>query len=417
MLHLVPLRVKERINHTAGRAVFDLSYYLQFQPSTLVHTGVKVALQQQRTEPGTRRRVALVTPHLGPGGAERVLLDIAESFDRQGEELFVIATHSRDSRWLDPWRRRVDHVHDLSAEYGPENIASALYSLVVNHAMSVVVLQNTLYGYIALPQLRTAMPMLQIVDVVHAVGGPWDLVRVVAPVAGAIDTRLVISEGGRRHLAETGTPEERIRLIPNGVDLNHFRPAPGPDDGIFRILFAARLDPVKRPLLLPWIAAELRRIQPKRRFRMIVAGDGPQSEELRADVEKAGVSDLFEFRGFMADVAPLMIECDALLLTSSHEGIPLSILEAFASGRPAVAPRAGAIAEILDPEAGVLVIDTNRPAAFAQALSMLMDDTSLRKEMGTAARRVAEQQYDRRRSIESYRKLWMNGTAANRTGR
>jgi glycosyltransferase involved in cell wall biosynthesis len=406
MPRLIPLRVKEQINRAAGRAIFDLSYYLQFQPSSLEHTGVKLALRPQPAAPATRTRVALVTPHLGPGGAEKVLLDIAQSFDRNVFELFLIATHSRDSRWRDRWNRHVDHVHDLAAGYRSEEIASALYSLVVNHEMHGLVLQNTLYGYVVLPRLRQTAPMLRIVDLIHAVGGGWDLVSVTASAARVIDTRIVISEAARRHLAGLGVNPDRIRLIPNGVDLSRFHPSPPAADGIFRILFAARLDPVKRSLLLPPIAAELRRLQPERTFRFIVAGDGPQSAKLRAQVQRDGLQPWFDFRGFVDDTAPLLAESDVLLLTSSHEGIPLTILEAFASGRPAVAPSRGAIAEVLDPATGMLVSAGDNPAAFANALSMLMRDPGLRQRMGVAARQKAERHYDYRKSMEAYRQLW-----------
>ena len=406
MPRLIPLPVKERINGAARRAIFDLSYYLQFQPSSLEHTGVKVTLHPQPAAPATRPRIALVTPHLGPGGAERVLLDITRSFDRNAFELFLIATHSRDSRWKDLWNRHVDHVHDLTAEYSPREIASALYSLVVNYKMHGLVLQNTLYGYLTLPQLRKTAPLLRIVDLVHAVGGGWDLAAVTASAAAVIDTRIVISEAARRHLADLGVKPERIRLIPNGVDLNRFHPAPLAGDGIFRILFAARLDPVKRSLLLPLIAAELRRLQPERAFRFIVAGDGPQAGKLRTRVQRDGLQQWFDFRGFVEDTAPLMAESDVLLLTSSHEGIPLTILETFASGRPVVAPLAGAIAEVLDPATGVLVSGGDTPAAFANALSLLMSDPDLRQRMGVAARQRAERRYDHRQSMEAYRQLW-----------
>lgn len=406
MPRFIPLRIQERINRIAGRAVFDLSYYLRFEPSTLAHTGVKVALHPRRTEPATRYRVALVTPHLGPGGAERILLDLAESFDRNRFELFLIATHSSDSRWLGAWRDRVDHVHDLAAEYPPGQIVSALYSLVVNHAMRGVVLQNSLYGYAALPHLRTALPAVRIFDLIHAVGGAWDLASVVAPAAHAIDTRIVISETGARHLAGLGGNPDRIRWIPNGVDLDRFRPATVPGDGIFRILFAARLDPVKRPLMLPRIAAELERMGPCPEFRIVAAGDGPLDGPLRAAVEKAGLGRRFDFLGFVDDTAPLLAACEALLLTSSHEGVPLSILEAFASGRPVVAPDVGAIGDILDASAGFLVTDRDNPAAFARVLSTLMADPGRRELMGAAARRLAEQHYDRKRAQVSYRELW-----------
>ena len=407
MPRFIPLRLKERINRAAGRAVFDLTEYLRFEPSTLENMGVRVEYRPEVVDYiGERRRVALVTPHLGPGGAERVLLDMARSFDSKSFELLLIATHSRDSRWVGRWREHVDRIVDLGAEMGPKEVPSALFSLLVNQKTCILVLQNTLFGYVIAPKLHEKMPFLNVVDLVHTAGGRWDFARVTAPAASAIHRRVAISETVRERLIRSGTDPARIVVIPNGVDLARFRPAPGPGDGVFRILFAARLDPVKRPLLVVEIAAELRRIRPGRPFRIVVAGDGPLEGPLRRAIGRAKLQDVFDLRGFVEDAAPLMTECDALLLASSHEGMPLTILEAFASGRPAVAPAVGAIGEALDPSAGILVSDHDRPAAYANALAMLMDDPERRLRMGVAARRLAEQRYDRERSLETYRDLW-----------
>ena len=357
MVRLIPLRVKERINRFAGRPLFNLTFYLQFQPSSLENTGVKITRRYETPALGTRRRIAFITPHLGPGGAENVFLDMARSLDRTADEIFLIATHSRDARWANKWREQADHVYDLASQTEPEDFPSALYSLVVNWAMDTIVVQNTMVGYSVIPHCKRDLPNLRIVDLTHAVGDHWDLATATAAVAGHIDTRIVISEAGRKHLLALGTPGHRICLIRNGVDLERFRPAPLRGRGAFRILFAARLDPVKRPSLLADIARALSRILPERDFRFIVAGKGSEEPALRKRIKVCGVEHLFDLRGHIEEMPPLIASCDVLLVTSSNEGIPLSIIEAFATGRPVVASQAGAIEEVVDPQNGY----TDRP--------------------------------------------------------
>jgi hypothetical protein len=103
---LIPLRLKEHINRLARRSVFDLTFYLRFQPRSLVlKTKIIHPVRYIPTPASGRRRIAFVTPHLGPGGAEAVLLDIARALDRNCFEVLLITTSSRwwpSSTWRPP---------------------------------------------------------------------------------------------------------------------------------------------------------------------------------------------------------------------------------------------------------------------------------------------------------------------------
>src|SRR5262249_28720389 len=68
-VRLIPLRAKEKINRAAGRPVFDLSFYLKFQPQSVLPSDAVVPPLRYMPRPASgRRRIAFVTPHLGPGG-------------------------------------------------------------------------------------------------------------------------------------------------------------------------------------------------------------------------------------------------------------------------------------------------------------------------------------------------------------
>ena len=85
---LIPLRAKEGINRAVGRPIFDLSFYLKFQVQSVLVTDTLVPLLRYIPPRPQRRRIALVTPHLGPGGAESVLLELAGAIDRRGMKYF-----------------------------------------------------------------------------------------------------------------------------------------------------------------------------------------------------------------------------------------------------------------------------------------------------------------------------------------
>jgi glycosyltransferase involved in cell wall biosynthesis len=403
-LRLVPLRLKNHINHAAGRSIFDLSFYLQFRPdSLLIENTVVQRLTYFPPESGGRFRVALVTPHLGPGGAEAVLLEIATTLRRERFEVLLLATHSRDRRWLERWRACVDHVYDLAMAVPAERATGAVFSIVANWRCDAILVQNSLYGYAALPHIRSELPDSRIVDLIHALDGQWDQIAVTSKVAALIDLRAVISDSVRHRLLESGIPRDRIRLVRNGVDLEKFRASRVPSDGVRQILFVGRLDAVKRPLLLAKIAARLAMLRSARDFRFIVVGDGPEGPALRRSVRKRGLESLFEFRGQVEDTAPLFAECDVCVLTSRAEGVPLVVLESLASARPIVASNVGAISEVVDSSCGVLIDGgTSEPQLFAAAIHHLLDRPELRASMGAAGRAKMEADHDLRRAHEAY---------------
>jgi glycosyltransferase involved in cell wall biosynthesis len=214
-----------------------------------------------------------------------------------------------------------------------------------------------------------------------------------------------------KRLLALGVPARKIRLVPNGVDLERFLPgAPHPGDAFKNVLFAARLDPVKRPLLVADIAQELLKLRPQRDFRFTVAGDGPERERFERRVGKLGLEGAFDFRGHVADLAPLYAAADVVILPSRSEGVPLVVLEALASARCVIASKAGSIPEVIDGTCGVL-IENPDAAEFARAINSLLDHRELREKMGAAGRRKMERSHDIRKTRETLAQLFDQGAS------
>ena len=74
------------------------------------------------------------------------------------------------------------------------------------------------------------------------------------------------------------------------------------------------------------IAKELSALRPQHDFRFIIAGDGPEKERFKQRVRKLGLEAIFDFRGHVADLAPLYDAADVVILPSRSEGAPLVIL-------------------------------------------------------------------------------------------
>jgi glycosyltransferase involved in cell wall biosynthesis len=359
--------------------------------------------------PGEKQRLAVVTPHLGPGGAESVLLDILASLDREKFEILVLATQSKDDAWACRWQARAAHVYDLAKVVSLQKMTSAICSFVKNWQCQTVLVQNSLYGYAALPHIKRMDRdgcRTRTIDVIHAIDKTWDQVSASGGAAASIDVRVAVSDSVQRHLLGGGTPAGRIRLTRGGVDLERFRPAPTRPSGVLRILFAGRIDPVKRPELLVDIAAKLLKRPGHRQFRFVVAGDGPRLRRLRERVKSKQMETIFDFLGQVEDLAPVFHASDIVILPSRSEGVPLVLLEALACARPVVASRVGDIPQLIDDGCGILIdVSPNDASDFAAALESLLGDPELRETMGREGRRKVEAGYDLRTVRTEYAEI------------
>ena len=204
------------------------------------------------------------------------------------------------------------------------------------------------------------------------------------------DCVVAVSEDIRdRFVSRYRFPPDKVRVVRNGVVIPA---ASGTRDRRDRPVIGScgRFFPVKEYPLMVEIARAIVDAQPGTRFEL--AGDGPGREEIEIRIRRLGLQDRFLIRGFLDEVDGFYGGLSLYLNTSSHEGIPMSVLEAMARGVPVVAPNVGGLREIVrDGLEGFLVGDRD-PISFAEPCLRLLQDPALRERMGAAAReRVAKE--------------------------
>ncbi|MEN9207706.1 MAG: glycosyltransferase family 4 protein [Gloeomargarita sp. GMQP_bins_120] len=118
--------------------------------------------------------------------------------------------------------------------------------------------------------------------------------------------------------------------------------------------------------------------------RLVILGDGPLRPSLMALADRLRITPYVQFLGYQPDAAQWMAGFDIFLHTSLHEGFGLVLLEAMAARRPIVATRVGAIPEIVVHGQTGLLVPPGDPQALAQAVSQLLLDGSLRRQLGEA---------------------------------
>jgi len=201
---------------------------------------------------------------------------------------------------------------------------------------------------------------------------------------------VAVSDRVATHAArEFRIPADRLTTIPNGVDLDHFRPVRRGGEAARPVIgCTARLHAKNDHATLLRAFALVNARWPD--VRLLLVGRGPEEARLRGLTHTLGISSRVHFLGEQADVAPSLQQLDLYVQSSVAEGIPNSVLEAMAVGLPVVATSVGGTPEIVvDGETGLLVPPGN-PPALAEAMLTLLADRERVEAFGRAGRARVE---------------------------
>ena len=199
---------------------------------------------------------------------------------------------------------------------------------------------------------------------------------------------VAVSEGSRTALGHA-LPGGRVTLIPNGVEVSRFQPADEAHDPP-RILYAGVIS-ARKGLLDLITASALLSDRGVRHEVALVGGEppeGPQAESVvraRAGANRGAIR-LLESQPFES-MPSIYRSADVFCLPSHWEAMPLSLLEAMATGLPIVATPVGDVPRLVEEGETGFLVPVGQPERLADALQSLLDDVTLRRRMGQAARR------------------------------
>ncbi len=238
-----------------------------------------------------------------------------------------------------------------------------------------------------------------------------------APSLAKYDKVIVFSEMQAEVLAKLGVKENRLDVIPNGIDIKKWKPQNLRNTlsnlqleireklGSERIfIYMGRIASEKNveALLRAW-----RFVQPKG-CRLVIVGDGP----LRPTLENNSIFNEEEnviWWGYEANenkrIALLQI-AEVFLLPSLVEGLSLALLEAMATGTACVATDAGADGKVLENGAGIILNTEGVTSQLRTLLPVLRDQPVLTNELGRRARLRVEGKYTLKQNIDSLENLY-----------
>jgi len=342
-------------------------------------------------------------PH--PGGVNEHVRFTYEAMTRMGHDVWIITSkygRERESEghvirlgtgWAAPTNGSIGRV-TLGLRFKQQ-----ARELLARHPFDILHFHEPLVPFLS-PTMLDASQTVNI-GTFHAFGGfspsYWIGQRFAGGLADKLDGRIAVS-GAARHFINRYFPGD-YRIIPNGVDLDHFtgaQPYEELRDGTLNILFVGRFE--ERKGLIDLLKAYHRLRKRKVDARLLVVGDGPKRREYRRFVGLRGIRDV-EWLGRVSDDEKVRYFASADIFcapNTGQESFGIVLLEAMAAGVPIVASDIHGFKRVVERNVQGLLVEPKNHRALAAALYALARDPDLRHQMGEAGRaRAPEYSWDR----------------------
>lgn len=379
-----------------------------------------------------RPRITHVIGSLDVGGAERALCSLVASIDPALAEMKIVALIAGGAL-TDSVRRRGIEVETLAMRPGrpdPSAVVRLARRLRADRPDLVVtwMYHANLIGGLA-AKLADRIPVVW--NIRHTWLDPRRSkrsTRWVARAGGALSQRVpdavvYVAHAAQESHAALGYACPHSSVIPNGFDLNEFRPDPaarlrvrhelGLAPATELVGLVGRFHPDKDHGSFIAAAGRVQRSNPQARFLLCGEGVTPENRQLTAWAEQNGVRNACHFLGQREDMPRLAAALDLAVCSSLTEAFPRAVGEAMACGVPCVVTDVGDAAHLVGGTGRV--IPAGDPAALAAAMDELLAlDGAARRALGRMARERIVEDFSQQRVVARHWGLWRQLAAARR---
>lgn len=349
-----------------------------------------------------RLRILQVIKCLGYGGAERLLVDMVASGDRQAFDYEVAYVLEAENALAPAIAADGTPVHSLGARGNWDlRWMARLRALILEGQFDVVHFHLPYTAALGRLVVASIPRTKQRPAIVYTEHSQWDkmalLIRGLNRASIGLDQSLiVVSEAARNALPRALRDDARV--IVHGIDLSRserllgqraevrseVRAELGIRNGELVVLAVANLRPEKGyDVLLDAARLAVDRDLP---VRFIAVGRGPLEVELTERHRQLGLGERFQFLGPRQDVLNLMIGSDIVALASRQEGLPVVLMEATSVGMPIVATAVGAVPMVITDGVDGLIVPPERADELADALEQLISDPEMRQRLARGAK-------------------------------
>ncbi len=210
---------------------------------------------------------------------------------------------------------------------------------------------------------------------------------------------VVANSEGLKELALKFYGRVPISIIPNGVDLDYFKPCER-DWSSSHLLFIGRVVYQKGLDLLVRALSHLKKLS----WDLSIVGDGSYKEQLLSQIDDNQLSDRVHILGWRSkeELLSNLAHANIFINPSRHEGMPNAVLEAMACGLPIIASRIAGNEDLVRHGENGLMINSENEDELKDALQILITEKDLCQRMGAFSRKMVEQQFSWSHSGEQY---------------
>lgn len=348
------------------------------------------------------KKVLFVTDKLITGGAERYFMKIENRLSRENIELYCGAgpgdfekevkhKESFIPLFKSSWYKNLTILHRIVQEkeiqvFHANSLRMLFYGILFKMRNKKLRLIYTKHNVTLLekksPKLFTALLNAFFVEII------------------------TVSQDENKKLAALGVRKHKIETIYNGVDLQRFSYTLRINQGATKhIGILARLSPEKNHKLFLEIAKELQ----NKSYLFHIAGEGEEKENLEALVKKMGLRKKVVFHGNVKDPENFIKKMDVLLLTSTREVFPMTVIEAMAVGTPMVAVEVGGIGEAIENHITGELVQSHDAKKLAAAVEELLKHPAYRKQIIENAYHKVQQMFSEQNMLEKTLELYNRG--------
>lgn len=352
----------------------------------------------------------------GPGGAENMLISLVKNLDRSRYRSFVCLL--RDG-WLKTQLERLG----IETIVVPQHCSLDVLWLFRNYRLlkhrSIHVMHAHEFAMNVYGSFLSSVTGIPIVATVHGKNYFWVKWRrrLAYRFVARQSVMVGVSEDLKQFLTQRAAIHpDKVRIVHNGVDLYRYAESDRPNtirkeleinDNQPVIGTVGNLYAVKGQTYLLRACVVVARAFPD--FMLLVAGRGDQLGALEEEARGLGILRNVRFLGFREDIPCLLQAMDVFVLPSFSEGLPLSILEAMALGKPVVASNVGGIPEVVKDGMTGYLVPPKDPEALAEKILLLLHHPQLAADLGRSGRKRVQEAFSLEQMIQEYQSLYEVG--------
>lgn len=352
-------------------------------------------------------RVAIVLPYFGPGGADKMVFQLANGLnvEKFETEVFCVYGQPQGNFMEQVLKAQGVRIHYIGKKLGPSlGAVRRLFRELDSFSPDVVHTHMYACVYAALWPVVRKKPFLHTFHTLPEIENNRLIRRLLTKylVTKRKMISVAISKANQKMVADYyGISLEDVHLVHNPVDVKRFSSGIGKDDGVFRFITVGRFSPEKNQQMMYRAFASF--LERGYEARLIMLGKGEEEDNLKALAEELKISEKIDYAGYVENVEDYLKTAYVFLLSSHYEAQPLCVLEAMAAGLPIISTEVGGIGDIVT-DNGILV-PPGDAKTMTQAMERLYLDSALRRKMsGCSASNAAA--FDVSNTIAGYSELY-----------